>query len=185
MMAPAMPQAEDAAAPLYRTIRFRDPHLALGQAVMRLMGKPGFAGLPFGAWSRILVGQINRDHYVFLGDGAGRIVGFAGWTRASRAVAESWLAGTGDNDPAGGQTGDCVIINAWQADDGAAQAALYGEMRKYGRATQVHAIYGKRFYPDGRVRRVRLAVLRAGALTPRPAGTDPGGTDLTPLQPKD
>jgi hemolysin-activating ACP:hemolysin acyltransferase len=173
MMAPALPQADGPAAPSFRTIRFRDPHLALGQAVMRLMGKPGFARLPFGAWSRILVGQINREHYVFLGDSAGRIVGFAGWTRATRAVAEDWAAGLGDNDPAGGLTGECVIINAWQADDGAAQAALYAEMRKYGRATQVQAIYGKRFYPDGRVRRVRLAVLQDRALTPGPAGMTP------------
>ena len=47
--------------------------VALGLAVDHLMSKPAFASLPFGEWSRVLVGQINRGHYVFAVDSDKRI----------------------------------------------------------------------------------------------------------------
>jgi len=150
MPADELPQAQ------HRVVRFRDPHAALGHAVTQLMGKPGFAGLAFGPWSRVLVGQINRNQYMFVARGA-RLVGFAGWAFAPQAAAERWLAGQGDLDPAATTGGDCMIINAWQADDAAAHAFLRDQMRRAGR--QARMIYGRRSYPDGRVRMLRLPVL--------------------------
>ena len=140
----------------HRVLRFRDPHVALGHAVVQLMGKPGFARLPFGEWSRVLVGQINRGEYLFVAR-AGALVGFGGWSFADQAVAERWLAGQGDIGAEETGGGDCMIINAWQADDPAAQAFLVDQMRHAGR--HVRMIYGRRSYPDGRVRMLRLPVL--------------------------
>jgi len=142
-----------------RVMRFRDRHAALGHAVTQLMGKPGFARLPFGSWSRVLVGQINRDQYFFVARG-GRLVGFAGWAFAAQADAERWRAGDplAEMDPAGPQGGDCMIINAWQADDAAANGFVLTQMRVVGR--HVQAIYARRSYPDGRLRIMRLPVDR-------------------------
>lgn len=144
-----------------RVLRFRDRHAALGNAVVHLMGKPGFARLPFGEWSRVLVGQVNRDHYFFVARGQ-RLVGFLGWVRVGRAEAEAWYAGRGEAAPAlsdgpeGGRQGDCIIVNAWQADDAAAHAFIRQQLRRMGEG--VHALYGRRSYPDGRDRLVRLSV---------------------------
>jgi hypothetical protein len=52
----------------YKLYRPNSPAIALGLAVNHLMGKPAFANLKFGDWSRILVGQINRGHYCFAVD---------------------------------------------------------------------------------------------------------------------
>jgi hypothetical protein len=56
------------------------------------MSKPAFARLPFGHWARVLIGQINRRHYLFVARGK-TLVGFAGWAFATRDKAESWIAG--------------------------------------------------------------------------------------------
>jgi len=50
-----------------------------------------------------------------------------------------------------------MIINAWQADDAAAHRFLLDQMRGAGR--HVRLIYGRRSYPDGRVRTLRLPVM--------------------------
>ena len=102
----------------------------------------------------MLVGQINRGHYLFL-ERDGRIVGFAGWARATEAAADRWMAGQGDIDPEAAREGDCVILNAWQADDAAAQARMVAAMREMGR--DVRLVYGRRSYPGGRTRIVRAA----------------------------
>jgi hypothetical protein len=148
-----------------RVIRFRDAHAALGRAVVQLMGKPGFAGLRFGFWSRVLVGQINRGHCLFVARGDGetlRIVGFAGWMRGDQQQAEAFLAGGDPPELARNREGDCLIVNAWQADDAAAQAFLRAELRQ--RSAGVRMVYGRRLYADGRNRSVRLAVRHAAAV---------------------
>ena len=88
--------------------------VALGVAVNFTMTKPAFARLPFGHWSRVLAGQIKRGHYFFVMSGR-TVLGFCGWSLASREDAEAWLAG---NSPSGldeGGTGDCLMLNAWMA----------------------------------------------------------------------
>jgi hemolysin-activating ACP:hemolysin acyltransferase len=134
----------------------RDRHAALGHVVTYMMGKPGFARLQFGAWSRILVGQINRDQYLFA-TRAGRVVGFFGWAFAPEAAAEAWRGGAPlDAAVTEGPAGDCLIINAWSADDSAVHRLLVGQMRRLARGRR--AIYGLRSYPDGRVRILRVGV---------------------------
>lgn len=56
--------------------------MALGRAVAFFMTDPDFARLPFGHWSRVLVGQIKRKHLVFILRGE-TVVGFGGWALAS------------------------------------------------------------------------------------------------------
>jgi hypothetical protein len=67
-----------------RLFRPTQPVVALGLAVDHLMRKSAFASLPFGEWSRVLVGQINRGHHVFAVDSAKRLSG-----RARRAEGET------------------------------------------------------------------------------------------------
>lgn len=68
------------------------PARALGLAVNYLITKPAFAKLPFGLWSRILVGQINRGHYLLALD-RNKLVGFLGWALTKGDI---WLAGRGE-----------------------------------------------------------------------------------------
>jgi len=51
-----------------QALQFSDRYAALGLAVSHLMTKPAFARLPFGHWSRVLTGAINRGEYVFVCD---------------------------------------------------------------------------------------------------------------------
>lgn len=146
--------AGQAEAPL-RLVRPRSAAAALGLAIGHLMTKPAFAALPFGSWSRVLVGQINRGHYHFVADGAGRVVGFLGWALTGEQGAESWLAGR-DIPDAAARDGDCIVINAWSADHPAVNRLLLAAARLAIRDKRL--VYFKRHYKDGRTRPMRLAV---------------------------
>lgn len=150
-------QTPDIAIPAYRVVRFKDPHAALGRSVMQLMGKPGFAQLRFGSWSRVLVGQINRNQYFFL-ERDGQMVGFAGWSRSSEQKADAWVAGEGDLSHEEALTGDCIIVNVWQSDDPQAQAEMVRQMRLV--AHDVRLVYGRRSYGDGRDRFIKMPMSR-------------------------
>ena len=126
---------------------------ALGRAVCYLMTKPSFARLRFGQWSRILTGQINRKQYFFVIEGD-RVVGFAGWALASEQAAEAWLAGSADFDSETCRSGDCMILNAWAADDGEVNRLTATEIRA--RSAHLKKAVARRFYPDGRVRPLPL-----------------------------
>lgn len=144
----------DAASGL-RLARPRSATVALGLAVGHLMTKPAFAALPFGSWSRVLVGQVNRGHYHFVVDGRDRVVGFLGWAVTTEAGAESWLAGR-DIPDAAARDGDCMVINAWSSDHPAANRLLLAAARRAGQGKRL--VYFKRHYKDGRTRPMRLAV---------------------------
>jgi hypothetical protein len=131
-----------------------DPAHALGLAVSYLMTKPAFARLRFGDWSRILTGQINRGHYVFVADPAGHIMGFAGWGLTNQTLAEAWIAGRHDLTSEECRAGDCVIVNAWAIERPEAQRLLVAEGRRASRG--LRAVYFRRVYADGRVRGVKL-----------------------------
>jgi hemolysin-activating ACP:hemolysin acyltransferase len=141
-----------APAPAPRLFQHPNPAAALGLAVSHLMTKPAFARLPFGTWSRVLVGQINRKHYHLALDATGRTIGFLGWAITDEANAEAWLDGRGD--PADGTSGDCVIINAWSAETPAANHLLLGAARQAGAGYRL--VYFKRHYPDGSTRMGKL-----------------------------
>jgi hemolysin-activating ACP:hemolysin acyltransferase len=136
-------------------IQVGDPARALGMAVSYLMSKPAFARLPFGHWARVLIGQINRRHYLFVARGK-TLVGFAGWAFTTRDKAESWIAGVSDPSFEDSKEGEIIVINAWEASTPEVHHFLVDAMRKIGQAKEM--IYFKRFYNDGRVRPVRLKV---------------------------
>ncbi len=138
-------------APL-RAMRPASPVAALGLAVSYLMTKPAFARLSFGAWSRVLVGQINRGDYRIVVDPAGRVVGFLGWVRTDEATAEAWLDAPAASD--GTSADDCIVFNAWAAEGPAAQDVVLGLARAAVRGSRL--IYARRSYDDGTVRPVRL-----------------------------
>jgi hemolysin-activating ACP:hemolysin acyltransferase len=156
MSVPAETSEGEASAPPLRLFRPDKPAVALGLAVNHLMTKPAFASLPFGAWSRVLVGQINRGHYAFVIDRAGRVGGFIGWALTTRDKAEDWVEGRRGLSSADSNGGDCIVFNAWSADGPAVQHFILRAAREIvqGRKT----IYFKRYYADGSSRPVRLAV---------------------------
>jgi hemolysin-activating ACP:hemolysin acyltransferase len=137
---------------------FRPDHpvVALGLAVNYLMGKPAFANLRFGEWSRILIGQINRRHYYFAVDGNNKVQGFMGWALATKEKAEAWVEGRLALSFEDSHEGDCLIFNAWSADSTRAHRFLVDEGRKIISDKQI--VYFKRYYKDGSTRPVRLSV---------------------------
>jgi hemolysin-activating ACP:hemolysin acyltransferase len=121
-----------------------------------LMTKPAFAGLRFGDWSRILVGQINRKHYWFVVDGKNQIRGFLGWASASKETAEAWVEGRGGLSYEESMEGDCLIFNAWAASSLAVNRFLLAAARKIMEGKDM--VYFKRHYRDGSTRPARLRV---------------------------
>jgi hemolysin-activating ACP:hemolysin acyltransferase len=140
----------------FRLFRPENPYIALGLAVNHLMTKPAFANLRFGDWSRILTGQINRNHYYFAVDGKNQVHGFMGWAFASKDKAEAWVEGRGALSFEDSLNGDCVIFNAWAASTPEANRFLVEQARKIiaGKDT----VYFKRHYKNGSTRPVRLRV---------------------------
>jgi len=130
--------------------------VALGLAVDHLMSKPAFASLPFGEWSRILVGQINRGHYVFAVDNTERIQGFVGWGLITRAKAEAWVEGNYALSYSDCMEGDCVIFNAWSANSTRVHRFLVNAARKLIKDRET--VYFRRHYKDGSWRPGRLNV---------------------------
>jgi hemolysin-activating ACP:hemolysin acyltransferase len=139
-----------------KVFRPQNQYVALGLAVSHLMTKPAFAHLRFGDWSRILTGQINRNHYYFVIDGKNQVQGFVGWALTSKENAEAWVEGRGALSFVDSREGDCVIINAWTASTPDANRFLVSQAREIidGKDT----VYFKRHYKDGRTRPVRLRV---------------------------
>jgi hemolysin-activating ACP:hemolysin acyltransferase len=138
-----------------RVIQPRDPRVALGMAVSYLMTDPVFARLPFGQWSRVLAGKINRGHCLFVLDGE-KVVGFVGWALATQERAEAWLTQNRDFSSQDGATGEIILVNAWKAGSPAANRALVEAFRVVIRDRK--KVYARRFYPDGTVRPVRMSV---------------------------
>jgi hemolysin-activating ACP:hemolysin acyltransferase len=138
-----------------RAVRPKDNRQALGMAVGYLMTDPVFGRLPFAQWSRVLVGQVNRGHYLFAMEG-GRVVGFVGWALTTKEKAEAWLTENRDVGFADSMAGEVVLINGWKASDSSANRFLVEALRRVIRDKEM--VYAKRFYRDGRVRPMRLAV---------------------------
>ena len=135
--------------------RIDDDYKALGLAVSLMMADPSFGGLPFGHWSRILVGQIKRKHYLFASEGQ-KVTGFLGWALTDEESAERWLTERAEIPFSASIDGDCVLINAWLAKTNRTNRFLLEQLRVIGKDRR--RVYAKRFYKDGRVRPVRLSV---------------------------
>ena len=143
------------------------PASAFSRAVTHLMVRPAFARAPFGHIARSLAGQVNRGHYAFACRGEAT-VGFAGWARVAEPVAEGWLAGTRPFGDAEAASGDCLVLNFWQADT--PEVSRFLVQRLGATLPGVRRVYAKRHYPDGRMRPLRLEVAGHGtAEAPRRA----------------
>jgi tetratricopeptide (TPR) repeat protein len=152
-----------------------EPAAALGLAVEFLMQQPVFARLPFGDWSQVLVGQINRGHFNFVVDARRRVQGFLGWAFTSERLAEQWIEGRAVLSDQDCRDGDCAIVNAWAATSVDAHRLLIDEgLRLFGRKVR---IYAKRYNIRGEPRPLRIdghapadkfaAVMRATAKSGR------------------
>jgi len=154
--APAATTPAAAAHPELRVFRPDNPYVALGLAVNHLMTKPAFANCKFGDWSRILVGQINRRHFWFVVDANNQIVGFMGWAVTTRDKAEAWVEGRAGLSYDDAKDGDCVVFNAWAANNLKINRFLLEEGRKVIQGKDM--VYFKRHYNDGSTRPSRLRV---------------------------
>jgi hemolysin-activating ACP:hemolysin acyltransferase len=139
-----------------RLLRPESPTAALGLAVSHLMTKAAFARLGFGDFSRILVGQINRKHFCFAVDGAGRVQGFMGWALASEEHATAWADGRRALSFEDSRQGNCVVVNAFAADTPAARRFLIEEARRLFKDKTM--VYFKRHYKDGSTRIARVGI---------------------------
>jgi hemolysin-activating ACP:hemolysin acyltransferase len=137
--------------------RLDNSYVAMGLVVTYLMTKPAFAKQPFGSWSRVLVGQINRKHYFLMMDGK-KVVGFAGWALTTRDKAEDWLNDVRDFTFAESNFGDTLVVNAWAADTTEIHRAMVDHYRTI--IGPYRSMYFKRAYDDGSIRKVRLPVNR-------------------------
>lgn len=149
MSAPSQPARD------LKAIRDQNPYAALGRAVSYMMGKTSFASLRFGHWAQTLSGQINRNHYFFVLNGQ-KVVGFLGWAFVNEDLAKAWVEGKRGIAFSESKDGDCMVINAWAADDNGVNRFVLDQIRKIG--AEKTRVYAKRFYKDGRVRPVILDV---------------------------
>jgi len=152
----ATAQTTAAPRPALRVFRPDNAYVALGLAVNHLMTKPAFANCKFGDWSRILVGQINRKHFWFAVDDKNQIVGFMGWALTTKDKAEAWVEGRAGLAYDDAKDGDCVVFNAWAANNLKVNRFLLEEGRKVIQGKDM--VYFKRHYNDGSTRPARLSV---------------------------
>lgn len=137
--------------------RLKDRHRALGLIVEYLSRSPVFRAQYFGDWTGVLMGQINRDHYL-IGWRGERMVGFVGWARSDLQDAELWLDGKHNASSDNYIEGPCMIINAWMTDDESVMRFFRNCLQKD--VIGVEWIFGKRVYQDGTVRKIRQPIRR-------------------------
>lgn len=133
-----------------------DPARAMGLAVEYLMTKPAFQQLPFGAWAQVLAGQIERGHFRFIAKPSGQICGFFGWALTNEAAAEGWVTERRDLRSDECKGGDHMIFNAWSAETTGIHRFMVDTGRAIIENNKVRMLYFKRYYPDGRIRPIRL-----------------------------
>ena len=97
-----------------RAFQFIDPAETLGRAVNLLQAVHPFAGYDFGTFVRVLMGQIQRHHYLFTLSGD-HPVGYVGWAMCTEQTARRWL--DGGNTPTFDECrdGDCWLGLTWYA----------------------------------------------------------------------
>jgi hemolysin-activating ACP:hemolysin acyltransferase len=94
--------------------QFKDPGEALGAAVNLLRRVEPYASYPFGRFTNVLMGQIQRKHYVFTIDD-GFPVGYVGWARCDEAVARAWVEGRVVPTTAACRDGDSAVLITFYA----------------------------------------------------------------------
>lgn len=142
------------ARPVFQVARLKSPDAALAVMVQLSLRAPAFADQRFGAWARVLIGQVNRGHYVILLQD-GQPVGFGGWFPARRRDADAWLEREAEIPVAPDAEADCAVINGFMAPSAEATRFLRDAMLDHGR--KLGTLYGKRVLKDGSRRLVRVA----------------------------
>jgi len=140
---PARSRILPAAKPRGDLLAFRmaAPEIALSTLVQLSVPAPAFSTQRFGAWARVLIGQVNRGDYLILGQN-GRPVGFAGWFAARKTDAEAWLEHEVDIPVAPPGAGDCAVMNAFMAPS--PEAARYLREAFLEQIPTLSMIYAKR-----------------------------------------
>jgi len=70
--------------------QIKDPRYALGYTTNLLMRVEPFASYHFGRFTKVLLGQIRRRHYL-LTVAEGTAVGYVGWALCTDEVARAWV----------------------------------------------------------------------------------------------
>ena len=127
-----------------------DLNMAVGIAARLMMNHPAFSRQPFGFWTQTLEGQAKLGHHAFVMDDARQVVGFVGYALTTKARAEAWKRGEMALAYDECRHGDCVIFQAWIANDRFVHRFLVNAARKIlvGRDT----MYYKRVYRNGSAR---------------------------------
>ncbi len=143
--------------PSLRLVKFADPNAAIGMAARMMMDRPVFARRQFGQWMRVIEGQAQRGHQAFVVDPSDMAVGYFGYSFVTESIAQAWA--DGDRMPTNKECheGDCILFNAFVANDRNVLRFMRDAVRRLSRGKT--AMYFKRFYSDGRpMRPTRLAV---------------------------
>jgi hemolysin-activating ACP:hemolysin acyltransferase len=77
---------------LFRFARFDDSDYALGRIVNLLRGVSLFVHYPFGRVANVVMGQIKRNHYIYMTRNE-MPFGYAGWAMCAEEVARDWVEG--------------------------------------------------------------------------------------------
>lgn len=134
----------------------KDPNAALGAAVAYLMRAPAFARQPFGPWSRVLAGQVNRRHYAIARRG-GHTVGFVGFGLCEHTVVDRFLHEGTAPSSAECESGRCLLINAWMADDKSVSLAIRRWLLTH--VGPVEYVFARRVHDDGTARPISMRVV--------------------------
>lgn len=89
-------------------MRHSNPYYALGLACELLRNELPYSQYPFGNFTSNLLGQIQREHYIFTRQGH-QLVGYAGWGMATREVAEKMYSENHVPTFEECQSGDCWL----------------------------------------------------------------------------
>lgn len=95
--------------------QFSQPLEAFGLAVNLLRRVEPFSAYAFGRFSNVLMGQIQRGHYVFT-FAEERPVGYAGWALCDESVARAWIEQRAVPSFADCSRGDCAVVITFYAE---------------------------------------------------------------------
>ena len=145
-MASTAPSSEEAP---YRFVRIADPNTAVGTAARLMFALPAYAELTLRDWVGVIDGQVAREHYGFVVDAAGKVLGFMGWALATRGRADAWADGAAlSSDEC--RAGEVLIFNAWVETEPAVHGFMVDRIPEL--AAGKAAIYFRRLYADGQDR---------------------------------
>ena len=134
---------------VFKLVRQKDPYAAAGRAMALLMTNDAFG--------RLIVGQVNRNHYYFICRN-NVPTGFIGWAYCGEKAAYAWAERNDARNLGDGTTGDSVILNSWLADGKDMNSYLLGRLRE--EWTDKKKLFARRRYTNGKSRALVLNIDR-------------------------